>query len=1046
MNSLAIVTARAKETAKILTTANGSRLLFGRGIVLITAHPIAVTLVVTVAIAIFVIYKLDQQRKDNLNNQVKIIRPIADQPIKPVVDQSVALAKKVFNFEIVNLPLKRETIIINLMSIDEQLALFKNSPNIPPESQEKFVRLTEDFFGKEDANEFDKLRFLTTLNQISFKDQEECLNFACQFAKQDSNLSEKIDMLIAFKEMNSEKRNECSLFLANFLKPQMKHYTRIEILNTLKKLEMGKYPKFLNLMCYAEMDVSYKVAAIKALISFPDLIQSIPLHEMSECFMYEGKISKLKLNMEERVKIFKAIVALSSEERANVYIYFEKIGATKNKDIIECFECIIKIPADEREKCLLFTARPELTPRLRISKLKELSEMSIEERSTFFSLISKINLSNEIFENVLKIQSDEREVILCYLEMLFTKNTKLAERMSIFNWIMSDANNHRADFVEDLFNLFEGEITDKKMIIFNNLNKYHLTDIVHHGAEFLKRTNNNVLTFEIIRSLQIVPKNERGSFVENIDLKALNLMKQLSVTPMISYYLLGESLRDFHSLSLLHSKPQAMRNQLLKSLEEKLFSTQTHPLTLIGLRTFLEYNQDLSLLKINQGHKLFQRSREIDWAQEHTGPKNFLNLYHKLEELSFETINFKPKCMNLFGKSVGINLDQLKKNSFKTSIKREDLPQNATFDAYNQLINAFQNKIFKNGIVELTAMNAIDQLIDLGPEVPKPNTRIDWFIILIFQNQPAFFKILMNASGSEVSSEEAQWKAILRSILEKDQTVKTENFFTEQEEMLIKTLSSINGCDHGKKGQITSLYYNLEPKYQYKISFSGSKESANTFEGDKKTEAFRFMKDFIPKSVEDLISHVNGNLKENSVFVTPLIADPQYWDMDDDTCEYKLNKTGATELLRQAGKEEIKPKICQEINQMIFKFMESRFNGLDEMMQELTGQKDVKEAVHQVTYLKNLIGAEVGISSELETDIFTAFLSDKLLSRSKSEVLSIFFKHLTPQKMVSELKRMIDSSPDANKQLLKQFIGLSEKDEIKVEHVLQLLQETNILK
>jgi|GEM_PF-2316282 len=1072
MNSLVIVTAGAKETAKILTALNGPRLILGRSIVLITAHPFAVTLVVTVAIAIFVIYKLDKQKKDELNNQVTILHPAIDQPIfehpiaeqpffKPVanhpvidqlvadqllVDQPISILQNEIKIEFVNSPFESEIIIINLMSINEQLALIKNPADIAVETQKNFTTLMDDFFGKEEVSDFDKLRFINTLLDLCFKDQEECLNFACQFAKPTSSLSEKIDMLASCKAMGSEKRNECSLFLVNFFKPQMNHHTRIEVLNTLKKLEMSKYPNFLNQMCYAEMEVSYKVAAIKALISFPDLIQSIPIHEMSECFKYKGKISSFCMDEKDRVKIFKTIVALTSEERANVYSYFKRMGAKMNKDILESLECIIRIPADERKQCLLFTARPELNTLSRILKLKELTKLSTAERATFFTLISKLKSSNAVFETVLKMQIQEREEMLCYLEMLFTQNTQLADRMSIFNWIKSVSNNHRADFVEDLFTLFDGKITDKKMITLNNLNKCHLSDIVHHAANFFTKTNNNALTFEIMSSLQTVPKKERAAYVESIDLDALNLMKQLSVTPMISYYLLGESKRDFQSLKLLQSKPQAMRNQLLKSLEEKLFSTHTHPLTLIGLRTFLEYNQEA--LQIHQGHKLFRRSEEIDLANETASPKHFLKIYNKLEEFSFECANFKPKGMDVFGRSVAFNLEQLKKLSFKTSIKREDLPQNATFEAYMQLINAFQNKIFKNGLVDLTAMNAIDQLIDLGPEVQKPNTKIDGLIILIFQNQPVFFKQLVNASDSLVSDEEAQWKAILRSILEKEKTAIKGNFFTEQEEMLIKTLSVINGCDHGKKGQIATLYYNLEPKYQYEITFSGSKELANTFEDDRQTEAFKFMKDFIknqPKTVVDLILHVNGNLKENSAFVTPLLSDLQYWNVDDDTDEYKLNEIGAAELLRQASRQEIKPKVCQEINQMIFKFIESRFNGLDKMMQELTGQKAVKEAAHQVTYLKNLIGAEIGIGSELETDIFTALLSDKLFKRSKNEALSIFFKHVTPQKMVSALKRMIDNSSLENKQLLKVFLGLSDKDDVKAEHVLQILQDFKYL-
>lgn len=1075
MNSFDIVKAGAKETAKILTTINGSRLLFGRSIALISAHPVAVTLVATAAIAIFVIYKLNQQKKDELNNQVTIIRPVveehiadhsvddqnfleqpADQPVA-VADQStvdqlpVAVLQKKSEIEILNFPKKLEIITINFISIDERLALFKNPGDISTEAQEKFATLMDDFFGKDEASDYDKLCFITTLHDIPFKDQEECLSLACQFTNPDSSLANKIEMLTAFKAMNSEKRNECISFLVNFFKPQIGHATRIEVLNILQKLEMSKYSKFLDQMCYASMEISYKVAAIKALISFSDLIQSIPLHEMSECFELEGKISNFGMDMADRVKIFKAIVALTSKERANVFIYFEKIGAKKNKDIMECLESIIKLPADERERCLFFTARPELTPRVRISKLKELAQTSTAERATFFSLISKLTPTIAVFEAVLKMELEEREQMLCYLEMLFTKNTSLADRMSIFNWIKSVSNNNRADFVEDLFCLFEGNISNNKMIKLNSLNIYQIADIIHHSAEFFKKTENNLLTFEIMSSLQTVPKEERAAYVQSIDIPALNLMKQLSVTPMICYYLLGESLRDFQSLKLLQSKPQMLKDQLLKSLEEKLFSTHTHPLTLIGLKSFIDYNQEL--LQIHQGHKLVRRSEEIDFANETTGPKHFLNIYNKLEEFSFECANFKPKEMYVFGKTVAFNITQLKKLSFKTTIKREDLPQNATFEAYLQLIKALQNKIFKNGVLDLAAIDAIDQLIDLGPVVEKPNTRIDWFIILIFQNQPAFFKQLMNTLGSEVSDEESQWKAILRCILEKDKATKKGNFFTEQEEMLIKFLSVMKDCDHGKKGQITTLYYNLEPKYQYDIAFSGSKESANTLEDDRNTEAFKFMKDFIKdqpiKTIEacipNLISHVNNNLKVNSGLVTPLIENDCFWSGDEETLELKLNERGAIELLRQANKEEVKPKVVQALNQMIFKFMESKFNGLDKMMQELTGQKDVKEAAHQITYLKNLIGTEVGVGSEMETDIFTAFLSNKLVGKSKNEALSIFFRHVTPQKMVDALKRMIDSSSNENKQLLKQFIGLSEKDEIKAENVLQLLQDTNIL-
>ena len=56
----------------------------------------------------------------------------------------------------------------------------------------------------------------------------------------------------------------------------------------------------------------------------------------------------------------------------------------------------------------------------------------------------------------------------------------------------------------------------------------------------------------------------------------------------------------------------------------------------------------------------------------------------------------------------------------------------------------------------------------------------------------------------------------------------------------------------------------------------------------------------------------------------------------------------------------------------------------------------VKQMVHQTSYLKNLLGQNLGLQNSLYLDRYIGCIDPELVNKSKEEVVEIFFKHYGP--------------------------------------------------
>lgn len=196
----------------------------------------------------------------------------------------------------------------------------------------------------------------------------------------------------------------------------------------------------------------------------------------------------------------------------------------------------------------------------------------------------------------------------------------------------------------------------------------------------------------------------------------------------------------------------------------------------------------------------------------------------------------------------------------------------------------------------------------------------------------------------------------------------------------------------------------------------------------KKIKGLAFIKEFIKTQssetsldvmANNLIKHVNNNLRYNSVNINPWIQNESYWDEDD----YSLNTKGAYELLTIEKRETAKSLFSEWVSQGVQKMMENECSGTNALMQELTGITNIQNGSHQSIYLKNLIGNLVGVSNGVNFDRHTGVLYDELLIKNRDEVLAIFFKHMTPEVMITSIIRDSIDMPKETKEALKLYLS-----------------------
>jgi len=519
------------------------------------------------------------------------------------------------------------------------------------------------------------------------------------------------------------------------------------------------------------------------------------------------------------------------------------------------------------------------------------------------------------------------------------------------------------------------------------------------------------LTDEVkIAALVTFLKTDFANWLENIC--HLEISDGTKLFKTLAEQITGKSLQE----------NQNARQALVNALEVRLNDSATDPTLLISIANFVcNY---LEALLLNEEHPLMQHAIEIIAFGEAPLKKNPFQLFVKLKELAKKPSNFQPKVIDIEGVPVYFNMSALQSLSQASRIPREDLPKNVDRDAYDKLRYNLRDKV----IVDQEGGNrAFEEL----------NT--DWATIEtpILRDGTDYLAYLLELKGSEASEVEAKWRAILSNILDKSQDSR-QKWLTEQEETFVLTIMGIQHCQGGKSIGISLSYDQLETKYRYKTQLSKPTTVKEMQKQLKIDTALDFVRSH-GNTIEELVNYVNADLRARSQKIYVLISDTKFWTED-----LELNVAGARELLKCVKRADLRAWMLD----VIIRLINQQFDGTNALMQKLTGVENIENGSHQAIYLKNLIGHIVGACSEVVFDRHTLDLYEKLLEKSRDEVLEAYCDFVTPETFVNEVLRVVNEQGENRDHLRFLLEGEEYWDEGRLKRLgaLVLLQQYDIIR
>jgi hypothetical protein len=191
-------------------------------------------------------------------------------------------------------------------------------------------------------------------------------------------------------------------------------------------------------------------------------------------------------------------------------------------------------------------------------------------------------------------------------------------------------------------------------------------------------------------------------------------------------------------------------------------------------------------------------------------PKNPYTIYKKLqEEQKLETPLFEMPIEEIAGKKVSFDLEAAKHRAAqKQVITFGDLPQGIKYTVLQDLFEPLEKRLAnEDSSVKERAEKAIEEMTSGSFGNLRNN----------FAKDP-YLQSLLAATGKSSNPAPlgvAHFLAILKYILDQSNVVKEGEFFSPQEEMLLKMSASIQNCSTGKSEGIAIAYNMLPPEYRY---------------------------------------------------------------------------------------------------------------------------------------------------------------------------------------------------------------------------------------
>lgn len=559
-----------------------------------------------------------------------------------------------------------------------------------------------------------------------------------------------------------------------------------------------------------------------------------------------------------------------------------------------------------------------------------------------------------------------------------------------------------------------------------------------------------ILFDDVIKMITCLSEKDRNTMVKE-DL--YRVMKQISgnASPVMLYALLPDELKSSQALEKIKNEggggPE-YRDAIKKSCEHHLNHLgDINEAFAIEIVKFVNLIQrDLGL---TENDPLLQLAGSLTWLEQYResgDPKGPYAVFKKLKEELRTPSDFKFKPVQVGNESVAININQLKTCSLVSVVKREDLPKDATFEAWMQLCNSFKTKVMSNPNEAQKAMTVISP--SQGSDVGLTWKSIDE---TVFKDK--LLTRLVESNVGYVSEGEAKWRAVLSNLLKKSDVPREGEFFSEREEIFCRYMTAIKNCTGGKLQGIFALYNDLEVKDRYEGLSTRNVSADEAEEVEKAAKSLNKVMDLIKgkgsreEKLQALITYSKDNLKV-SIEEFNALSDVDDWEWEDEFFmnQLELNQAGAEKLVDLAENAFLSP-----VRQAVSGLMERQFSPGSDLLHELTStpkDENINQSPHQLIYLKNLIEPILSGRKELEFDQYTGTIENGFIKLSREQVLEAFERHMTPQAMIKEVQRVINNNQEFNVQF-RGYLPPNEnywkEQKLTDEGALYLLKEANFI-
>jgi hypothetical protein len=502
-----------------------------------------------------------------------------------------------------------------------------------------------------------------------------------------------------------------------------------------------------------------------------------------------------KISLDEAEKLFVVFKKLALENEKNrVYLFYEVLPKLTNKhmgwlDKFDVLAAIGKLPEGASSyKAILPLLNQNMKPE------------------------DIVNIANKLAHIPKKTLSKLIEDAYPFIEgpVIANDTTEDWDRMANFLVTVSlFPEETRARLVDDTFpltnmNMGWGDIVSV-MKAMQKIPEEERPDLIGHTQQYVGTTTLRPgIIIDCLETLYCIPKEQRKAFIDFVKPLQPVLTSAFGREALFIFYLLTGSLRTEEGLMSCTERAESNRQghirALISSLEEKFQSEKTSPQLLLKMAYFVtKYDINLGLVETDP---LVQQAIEIISANSIEGEKNPFSLYRKLQVLAREPTQFIPLEYEVTERKTAFRLQHLQEVAEAFRVSRQELPEDATEEAWDALVNGLKNKVEADEVIK--------------NKIPELYTGVTWEEIWNNSLSAPYFSGLLKSSTGKVSIAEAHFRALVHNILTKEKEVKPGELFSEQEDALIKQAIAIQRCSTGKNQGVAIVYNLLPSEYKYK--------------------------------------------------------------------------------------------------------------------------------------------------------------------------------------------------------------------------------------